>query len=81
MEESRASPRKSDQGSTTAKSTTRSRHSERSHHSATATAQAQLEVLDEDERTSRAKIEARGEAHLFKVTGQVPPTPMLGECS
>jgi hypothetical protein len=81
MEESRASSRKSDQGSTTAKSTTRSRHSERSHHSATATAQAQLEVLDEDERTSRAKIEARGEAHLFKVTGQVPPTPMLGECS
>lgn len=79
MEESRASSRKSDQGSTIARSTTRSRHSERSQHSAAA-AQAQLEALDEDERTSRAKIEARSEVNLFKMTGQVPPTPMMSEC-
>lgn len=79
MEESRAPSHKSDQGSIIARSTTRSRHSERSQHSAVA-AQAHLEALDEDERTSRAKIEARSEIKLFKMTGQVPPTPMLGEC-
>lgn len=76
MEQARASPRKSDQGSTTAKSTTRSRHSERSHHS-TVAAQAQLEALEEDERTTRGKIESRTEMNLFKMTGQVPPTPIL----
>lgn len=62
-----------------AASTTRSRQSERSHQSAVA-AQAKLEALNGDERTSRAKIEARSEVNLFKMTGQVPPTPLLSEC-
>jgi len=79
IEESRASPCKSNQGSTVGRSTNRSRYSDRSHHNAAAT-QAQLETLDGDARTSRAKIEARREPNLFKMTGQVPPTPFLSEC-
>jgi hypothetical protein len=78
MDQTRGSPRRSEHGSTMGKSTAQSRHSERSQHSATA-AQAQLEALDEDDRTSRAKIESRGEKSLFKMTGQVPPTPIVGE--
>jgi hypothetical protein len=75
MEQARASPRKSETGSTVIKSTTRSKHSVRSHHSANS-AQAQLEALGNDERTSRAKIEARTEQNFFKMTGQIPPTPI-----
>jgi hypothetical protein len=75
MEQARASPRKSETGSTVIKSTTRSKHSVHSHHSANS-AQAQLEAIGNDERTSRAKIEARTEQSLFKMTGQVPPTPI-----
>jgi hypothetical protein len=82
MEQARASPRKSETGkseadSTRVKSTTRSKHSVRSQHSAKSS-QAQVETNDNDERTSRAKIEARSEQNLFKMTGQVPPTPMIG---
>ncbi|CAO2651519.1 Nn.00g040890.m01.CDS01 [Neocucurbitaria sp. VM-36] len=51
------------------------RHSGRSHHSA-ASAQAQLEALDE--KTSRGQIESRNEQRLFKMTGQLPPTPTIG---
>jgi hypothetical protein len=75
-----ASPRKSDHGSASNSyrgSTARSRQSERSQHSAAA-AQAQLEELDE--KTTRGKIEARSERNLFKMTGQVPPTPITGMC-
>jgi hypothetical protein len=67
-----SSPRRSDQGSTRTAgsnhgSTTRSRQSGRSYRSAAA-AQAQLEALDEE--TVRAKVEARNEKNLFKMTGQ-----------
>jgi hypothetical protein len=79
MDQARGSPRRSEHSSTVGKSTTQSRHSERSQHSAIA-AQAQLEALDGDDRTSRAKIESRGEKNLFKMTGQVPPTPIASEC-
>jgi hypothetical protein len=78
MDQARASPYKSEKGSTKARSTTRSRHAGRSHHSTTVT-QAQLEALDGDERTSRGKIESRSEKNLFKMTGQVPPTPIASK--
>jgi hypothetical protein len=78
MDQARASPHKSEKDSTKAGSTARSRHSGRSHHSTTA-AQAQLEALEQDERTSRAKIESRAEKNLLKMTGQVPPTPIASE--
>ncbi|KAI4605727.1 hypothetical protein J4E80_010510 [Alternaria sp. BMP 0032] len=71
------SPRKSDHGSwisSNAGSTARSRQSERSQHEAVA-AQAQIEALDEE--TARGKVESRAEKNLFKMTGQVPPTPMI----
>ncbi|KAJ4335881.1 hypothetical protein N0V95_008775 [Ascochyta clinopodiicola] len=42
------------------------------------TAQAQLEALDEDEVTTRSQIESRTEKKLFKMTGQIPPTPTTG---
>ncbi|KAH7076095.1 hypothetical protein FB567DRAFT_572446 [Paraphoma chrysanthemicola] len=71
MEQARASPRKSDSD----KSTARSRYSERSNRSA-AVAQAQPEIAGGDERTIRGKIESRTEPNLFKMTGQVPPTPL-----
>lgn len=79
MDQARGSPRKSDCGSLPSRhgSTTRSRQSERSHRSATA-AQAQLEALDEDETTTRSQIESRTEKKLFKMTGQIPPTPTTG---
>jgi hypothetical protein len=85
MDQARASPRKSETGksetgSTRVKSTTRSKHSVRSQHSAKSS-EAPVEGTDNDERTSRAKIEARSERNLFKMTGQVPPTPMTGNCS
>lgn len=73
------SPRKSDHGSwisINAGSTARSRQSGRSQHEAVA-AQAQIEALDEE--TARGKVESRAEKNLFKMTGQVPPTPMIGE--
>jgi hypothetical protein len=78
MDQARASPRKSesgksDTGSTRVKSTTRSKHSMRSHRSSKSS-----KALGNDERTARAKIEARSEQNLFKMTGQVPPTPMIG---
>ena len=80
MDQARGSPRKSDYGSGTSRhnSTARSRQSERSQHSATA-AQARLEALDEDETTLRSRIESRTEKQLFKMTGQIPPTPTEGE--
>jgi hypothetical protein len=77
-DEARGSPRKSDSGSATAGSTTRSKHSTRSRQSANS-AQAQLEALDNDERTSRGKMEARTERNLFKMTGQIPPTPIASK--
>lgn len=58
-------------------STVRSRQSEHSYRSAT-TAQAQLEALGKDETTTRSHIEARTEKKLFKMTGQIPPTPTTG---
>jgi hypothetical protein len=71
-----SSPRRSDHGSTADShgnaSTARSRQSGRSHRSATTT-QALLEVLDE--KTVRGKIESKNEKNLFKMTGQIPPTP------
>lgn len=73
------SPRKSDHGSwisSNVGSTARSRQSGRSQHEAVA-AQAQIEALDEE--TARGKVESRGEKNLFKMTGEVPPTPMIGE--
>ncbi|EOA83221.1 uncharacterized protein SETTUDRAFT_119828 [Exserohilum turcica Et28A] len=39
-------------------------------------AQAQLEALDE--KTARGKIESRSERNMFKMTGQIPPTPTTG---
>lgn len=81
VDQARVSPHRSDHGSTTGSqraSTTRSRHSGRIYHSA-ATAQAQLEGLDE--KTTRGQIESRSEHRLFKMTGQVPPTPTTGMCS
>lgn len=81
IEQSRvSSPRKSDQGhdSTAGSrrgSTARSRQSGRSQYSAAAV-QAQLEALDEE--TARGKIESRSERNMFKMTGQVPPTPTTG---
>ncbi|KAJ8106466.1 hypothetical protein OPT61_g9519 [Boeremia exigua] len=79
MDQARLSPRKSDSGSMPSRhaSTARSRQSERSNRSAIA-AQAQLEALGEDEMTTRSQIEARTEKTLFKMTGQVPPTPASG---
>ncbi|KAF9691498.1 hypothetical protein EKO04_010276 [Ascochyta lentis] len=79
MDQARGSPRKSDCGSVPSQhgSTARSRQSEYSHRSATA-AQAQLEALDEDETTTRSQIESRTEKKLFKMTGQIPPTPTTG---
>lgn len=79
MDQARGSPRKSDCGSVPSRhgSTARSRQSERSHRSATA-AQAQLEALGEDETTTRSQIESRTEKKLFKMTGQIPPTPTTG---
>lgn len=80
MDQARGSPRKSDYSSITSRhnSTRRSRRSERSQRSATA-AQARLEALDEDETTLRSRIESRMEGQLFKMTGQIPPTPTTGE--
>lgn len=80
MDQARGSPRKSDCGSATSRnnSTARSRQSERSQFSAT-TAQARLESLDEDETTVRSRLESRTEKQLFKMTGQIPPTPTTGE--
>lgn len=79
LDQARASPRKSDRGSLPSQhgSTARSRQSERSYRSATA-AQARLEALGEDEATSRSQIEARYERKLFKMSGQIPPTPTTG---
>lgn len=59
-------------------STTRSRHSERSHNSLAST-QRRLEGLSEDS-TARAVIEAQKERKLFKLMGQVPETPTDGMC-
>jgi hypothetical protein len=78
MDEARGSPRKSDTGSATVGSTTRSKYSARSRHSANS-AQAQLEALGDDERTARGKMEARTEGNLFKLTGQLPPTPIASK--
>ncbi|KAI4956234.1 hypothetical protein J4E91_000445 [Alternaria rosae] len=71
------SPRKSDHGSwisSNVGSTARSRQSGRSQHEAVA-AQAQIEALDEE--TARGKVESRAEKNLFKMTSQVPPTPII----
>ena len=79
MGQARSSPRKSGASSMPSRhsSTVRSRQSERSYRSAT-TAQAQLEALGKDETTTRSHIEARTEKKLFKMTGQIPPTPTTG---
>jgi hypothetical protein len=77
-----SSPRKSDHGSTRTadshghSSTARSKQSERSRRSAVA-AQAQLEALGEE--TVRGQVESRHERNLFKMTGQIPPTPTTGK--
>jgi hypothetical protein len=80
LDQARASPRKPDYGSVPSRhnSTARSRQSERSQRSAAA-AQARLEALDEDESTLRSQIESRMEKKLFKMTGQIPPTPTTGK--
>ncbi|KAL1796646.1 hypothetical protein ACET3X_005186 [Alternaria dauci] len=70
-----SSPRKSEHGSWTGSSfgsTAHSRQSGRSQNDAAA-AQARLEALDEE--TARGKMESRAEKNLFKLTGQIPPTP------
>lgn len=80
MDQARMSPRKSHQSASmpSRRGTTHSKHSEASYHSATA-AQAQLEALDAGTMlTTRAQIESRTERKLFKMTGQIPPTPMTG---
>ncbi|KAH7408487.1 hypothetical protein DE146DRAFT_376019 [Phaeosphaeria sp. MPI-PUGE-AT-0046c] len=77
IDEARSSPRKSDHGSVVTRSTTRSRRSARSRTSAQS-GQALVEAQD-DNRTSRGKMEARTEKNLFKMTGQVPPTPIASE--
>ncbi|KAJ4983231.1 hypothetical protein SVAN01_11288 [Stagonosporopsis vannaccii] len=79
MDQARGSPRKSDDGSLPGRhrSSARSQQSERNHRTAAA-AQAQLEALQDDERTTRSQIESRTERKLFKMTGQVPPTPTTG---
>ncbi|KAJ4369405.1 hypothetical protein N0V86_009237 [Didymella sp. IMI 355093] len=79
VDQARASPRKPDYGSVPSRhsSTARSRQSERSQRSAAA-AQARLEALDEDKSTLRSQIESRTEKKLFKMTGQIPPTPITG---
>ncbi|USP77829.1 hypothetical protein yc1106_05103 [Curvularia clavata] len=74
-----SSSQKSDYGSVTGSShgsTTRSKRSGRSQQSAVA-AQAELEALDE--LTARGEIESRSERNLFKLTGQIPPTPGNGD--
>lgn len=78
MDQARGSPRKSEYGSSNSRhnSTARSRQSDRSQRSA-AVAQAQLEALDEE--TLRSRIESRTEKNLFKMTGQIPPTPTTGK--
>jgi hypothetical protein len=80
MDQARVSPRQSDYGSIPSRhnSTARSRQSERSQRSAAA-AQVRLEALDEDDTTLRSRIESRTEKQLFKMTGQIPPTPTTGE--
>lgn len=82
IDQARVSPRKSDHGSVQSRggSTSRSRHSERSHQSA-ASGQARLEAMCQDAKTTRAEIELRTEKKLFKMMGQVPPTPITGKCS
>ncbi|KAF3033996.1 hypothetical protein E8E12_005855 [Didymella heteroderae] len=79
MDQARGSSHKSECGSVPSRhtSTARSRQSERSQRSATA-AQARLEALDEDGTTLRSQIESRMEKQLFKMTGQIPPTPTTG---
>ncbi|KAG9189338.1 hypothetical protein G6011_06206 [Alternaria panax] len=70
-----SSPRKLKHASWTGSnvdSTARSRQSGRSQHDAAA-AQARLEALDEE--TARGKMESRAEKNIFKLTGQIPPTP------
>jgi hypothetical protein len=81
MDQARMSPRKSESSSMPSRrGTSHSRHSEASHRSATA-AQARLEALDQDTTmTTRAQIESRTERKLFKMTGQIPPTPVTGMC-
>ena len=79
MDQARSSPRKSDGSSMPSRhgSTAQSRQSQRSHRSVAA-AQAHLEALGVDETTTRSHIEARTEKKLFKMTGQIPPTPTTG---
>jgi hypothetical protein len=81
MDQARMSSRKSESSSMPSRrGTSHSRHSEASHRSATA-AQARLEALDQDTTmTTRAQIESRTERKLFKMTGQIPPTPVTGMC-
>jgi hypothetical protein len=81
MDQARMSPRKSESSSMpSCRGTSHSRYSEASHRSATA-AQARLEALDQDTTvTTRAQIESRTERKLFKMTGQIPPTPVTGMC-
>lgn len=74
-----SSPRKSEHGSwagSNVGSATRPRQSGRSQYDAAA-AQARLEALDEE--TARGKMESRAEESLFKLTGQIPPTPTAGK--
>ncbi|KAF1917397.1 hypothetical protein BDU57DRAFT_163648 [Ampelomyces quisqualis] len=70
LDQARGSPRKSDTSSTT-----RSKQSAPSHLGGQS-AQAHPDTLVNDEWTSRAKIESRSERNLFKMTGQIPPTPI-----
>lgn len=74
-----SSPRKEGYGPTRGgynSATARSKLSERKDQAVAATL-AMLEGVDEE--TNRAKIEALSEKKLFKLTGQVPPTPTTGK--
>ncbi|KAH7374391.1 hypothetical protein BKA66DRAFT_534274 [Pyrenochaeta sp. MPI-SDFR-AT-0127] len=77
LDQTHVSPLRSDHGSegNGHDSATQSRQSERSQRNA-ATTQVQLEARDQ--RTTRGRIEARNERKLFKMTGQIPPTPTTG---
>lgn len=79
MEEARGSPRKSEHGSVITRSSTRTKRSVRSRGSAQS-GQMPPEGQENDQRTMRGRIEAQTEQNLFKMTGQVPPTPIASEC-
>lgn len=75
-----SSPRKQDRDSTASRhgSTTRSRHSEKSHFSSVSDRTHRSET-GEGNKTSRAEVEAQNGKKLFQIMGHVPQTPPAGE--